>query len=491
MRTRQLLSWAVVAAFGVGLPGRMRSQSVKVYPIDVTRADSIPGRRFNMHQRVQVEIRNLNPFAGNYRILVYEKAYSDSAISQFLAGLGITVPAATPQPKSVADAGVAGRSVGQTLISFAGPLNRMAPSECNADCRAARSVIRQFAAFQDTLAEDEARDVEVRARYQTITSERADADAVMAALGQLVEIVNGRVRAAHQRGAYVPTAKGISATADSLWGKLGCDRVADTVCQALGTVTGQKTGLALRATWRDSLESREEKAQPTLLAAQAMAGQLFVQLLAVGDYDYPTTVDILVQRRPIVPLDLAGLTGGLTGATTSPPNAKDSAGGGSAASDTGFAAGWRTIANPRLSFGERRRIGLGGALVLGPETTTYAIATTDTTRVAIGRREQAFTPLLTLTTRLYSLDCLGMGWALNLHLGVTPSVTTRQTYFAGIGIAFADERIGFMVGYLSLPTQNLIAPDSVGTVVKTGQTTAPTQEGRLGRLAVGVNLRPF
>ncbi|HTX66986.1 MAG TPA: hypothetical protein VMD31_14540, partial [Opitutaceae bacterium] len=143
------------------------------------------------------------------------------------------------------------------------------------------------------------------------------------------------------------------------------------------------------------------------------------------------------------------------------------------------------------SFGQRRRIGLGGALVLGPETTTYAIATTDTTRVAIGRREQAFTPLLTLTTRLYGFDWLGMGWALNLHLGVTPNVTTRQTYFAGIGIAFADERIGIMVGYLSLPIQNLIAPDSVGTVVKTGQTSAPTQDGRLTRLAVGVNLRPF
>jgi len=490
-----LLVAGLAVAAVTGSPGRVRAQ---VDVIDVARPGAVTSKRFTMHQRVHVEIRNLNPFAGTYRILVYEKSYSDSAISQFLSALGITVPAAAPQTKGLAAANVAGGSARNTLAGFSESLSRIPASGCNVDCEAARSLVRRFSAFLDTLSSLEAQDADLLARYQTVTSERADSAEVMTALGQLVEIVRGRVDTLHRRGAYLPTATGISAKADELWGKLGCDHAgADTVCMALGTVTGQKAGLALRAAWRDTLQSREERTLPTLLAAQLMAAQLFVQVMEVGDYDYPTTVDILVQRRPLVPLDLTGVTGVLTGASTAAAGPKDSAGGnapangGAAQPDTGFAGGWRTVANPRLSFGERRRIGLGGALVLGPETTTYAIATTDTTRVAIGRREQALMPLLTLTTRLCGFDWLGMGWALNLHLGVTPNVTTRQTYFAGIGIAFADERIGIMVGYLSLPIQNLIAPDTVGTVVKTGQTSAPTQDGRLTRLAVGVNLRPF
>jgi hypothetical protein len=101
------------------------------------------------------------------------------------------------------------------------------------------------------------------------------------------------------------------------------------------------------------------------------------------------------------------------------------------------------------------------------------------------------TPLLTLTARVLTFDWLGMGWAVNLHVGVSPSVTTRQTYFGGVGFAFADERIGLMVGLLSLPDQELQSSFHLGDKLNTSQTSAPTREGRDWRLAVGLNLRPF
>ena len=81
--------------------------------------------------------------------------------------------------------------------------------------------------------------------------------------------------------------------------------------------------------------------------------------------------------------------------------------------------------------------------------------------------------------------------AVNGHVGVSPSTTTRQTYFLGLGFAFADERMGIMIGALSLPVQRLQPGFKIGDRLNPNQTSAPTQDGRDWRLGVGLNLRPF
>jgi hypothetical protein len=435
-----------------------------------------------MRQRVRVEVRDLNPFAGNYRVVVIEKSYSDSAISNFLAGLGITVPAAQPQPK-----GVVAASDGAALA--AASLRELpVPDRRDANCTAVANVVEQFKALRETLRDLASEDGNVRLFLETVTSERSDSGSVMAALERVEAVLQQRVDQLHH-GTYLQVATAVTSKADSLWNRLDPSWACEASARMdLEAIRAQASGISSWALWRDSLQSFAEKDLPALRTAKAQASKLFVHVFEVGDYDYPTTVDIATQRQPLGPLNFAAVSSQIGEATGSGPAPQ---------TQPVADSSWRTIANPRLSFGQRRRIGLSGALVLGigPPTSTYGTVFRDSAdtfrRIAYSRSERAWAPLLTLTARLWAFKCLDMVCAVNLHVGVAPSVTIRQAYFGGVGFAFADERIGIMVGRLSLPVQELQSGFSVGQLLNASQTTAPTQEGRVERWAVGLNFRPF
>jgi len=494
-----LLVVAVPALAGAGLPAALRGQTPTPFVIDVAKPDSVVGRRFKTRDRFQVQVRNLNPFAGNYRVVVKETAYSDSAIIRFLGGLGVSVAAEAPKSQAAA----ASASAATVAANSARSLLRSPPSCPSADpavIETAQRVAGRFAALVDTLRTLEAQDDTVRERLRAVTSERSVKDSVMRALGSALRIL-ARTESRHGGLPYHVLAAALVSDAENLARLLSA---CPSLHQALSAIVAQRDGVDARTRWRDTLEARLEQQLPALRLAESQAAKLFDHVFAVGDYDQPTTVDIQVQRQPLGPLDfvtavhpIARGTG--TGARLAAENA-DSAGGDSTpapGSPGGFEAGWRTIADVRLAFGDRRRIGLSGALAiaLGPPTSTYGTvyaAVTDTlTSIAVSRHERAVTPLLTLTTRVVRFQCLGMGCAFNLLLGVTPSVTPRQTYFGGIGLAFADERIGLMAGGLSLPVQELAEGFSPGDRLNTEQTSAPTRDARVWRWAVGVNLRPF
>jgi hypothetical protein len=507
MKMARVLLLAVAAVAGTSLPGRVWSQAPTPYTIDVVQPDAVAGRRFYMRERVRVEVRDLNPFAGNYRIVVNEKAYSDSAITNFLAGLGITVPAAAPpSPKGFVGLSLAAASVGDLKARLR--QEDATPAGCDQNCTDLRSealrLVGRFAALQDTLLRLDSQDVFVRAQFQTLTSERSDSSTVMAALGSVIRVLQERVDRRHHYRSFLQEATNITSQVEPLGKRLESCPCAASARTLLDLVNAQKDNVQVWARWRDTLQAQAEKDLPALSAANSQASGMFVHVFEVGDYDYPTTVDIAIQRQPLGALNLAALmarigaaAGGELPQTVSADGSGNPAG--QAPDTAGFGAGWRTIANPRLAFGERRRIGLGGALVLviGPQTKEYGTGFTPTTDSTITetRREPVMKPLLTLTTRLRAFHCprkrVKMECAFNLHMGVSPSVTTRQTYFLGFGFAFADERMGLMAGALSLPVQVLQSGFSSGDKLPPRQTSAPTQDGRVWRLAVGLNLRPF
>ena len=498
MNTRcVLLSAGLAALAGAAWPATIWAQRASDYTIDVTKPEGIVSRRYSMHQRVRVSIQGLNPFAANYRINVYERAYSDSAISQFLAGLGISVPAASPPPAQVSGSRTAATTA---RAGFAALLDPAGAEAARRGCSGTACVyidsavfaLRQYDSLLDTLRIMDEQDVGIRFQYQTIRSERATQDSVMADIRAVVGVLQARASSLHHGLAVRQRATDIVARVAYLRPRLEpCGPTG--VCAALDAIKAQQAGLMTWTGWRDSMLARDEQVLPALDAAVAQAGVLFTQVFEVGDYDYPTTVDIQVLRQPLGPLNFAYLagqlpeaTGGPVPKTSSPPTPS---------ADTGFAGGWRSVGAPRLHFGQRRRIGLSGALVfaIGPETNTYGTAKLDTTgtSITVSRHEHQWVPLLTLTARAVGFDVFRVGCSLNFIAGVTPSVTTRQTYFFGGGLAVADERIAIIVGWLSLPTQDLVPPSKVGDYLVTGQAVAPTQETRVGRLAVGLNLRPF
>jgi hypothetical protein len=494
MKIARILFLAGTAALaGASVPSRAEGQAAKRYPINVANPQSVTGGRFNMHQRLRVEVQGLNPFVGNYRIIVNEKAYSDSAISQFLAGLGISVPVGAPQSREAREgvARASGAAAGlRELLRREDSVRAQCDPACADAQAAARSVVRQFAALEDTLRGLDRQDTVIHSLFRTVTSERSEADSVMAALGSVIEILRQRAYQLHHVRAFSQMAASIASQADALKKRLEPCACAASARAALDTVILRGDDIKVAAGWGDTLLARAGRALPALEVASLQAREMFVHVFEIGDYDYPTTVDIRIQRQPLGPLNFAARPGQETAALTGGTPT------GTGTADTTVEAGWRTVANPRLSFGQRRRIGLGGALVLGigPRTNTFGAAYTETTdsisRITITRRERVWTPLLTLTARLWAVNCFDMVCSFNLHMGIAPSVTTRQTYFGGAGFAFADERVGIMVGLLSVPVQ-MLGSGSPGDKLNRLQASPVTREGRVERWAVGLNLRPF
>jgi hypothetical protein len=500
MKTARLLLVATLSALaGASLPARTWGQSPNPYVIDVARREVAGDQRYVMRERVRVEIHGLNPFAGNYQVLVNETVYSDSAIIRFLAGLGISVAVEVPKSQLVATSATGTGLAADQARSLLAILQARRAVRAPSDCAAASSVMEQLDTLESQLRSLDSQDVAILGHLVTVTSERSDSSAVMAALDAVIANLRERASRRHQRPPFRQRAAVITARAEALLPSLGnCPDVQTT----LRAILDERQSLDIWAAWRDTLEGRTERNLPALETARTQAGKMFVHVLGVGDYDHPTTVDLTVARQPLGPLsfaaragqlaegtaDVAPQTGGDADKPDDPPGAPD-----------GLAAGWRTIANPRLHFGERRRIGLSGALVfaLGPTTSTYGTAfdtATEETNTSIieARRERTVAPLLTLTTRLRAFRCWWkMVCAVNLLFGVSPSVTPRQTYFGGLGFAFADERVGLIVGGLSLPVQELASTFDIGDKLSKNQNGAPTTEGRVWRLAVGFNLRPF
>jgi hypothetical protein len=309
---RVLLLAAVAAVAGTSLPGLVWSQAPTPDTIDVARPDAVAGRRFTMHQRVRVVVQNLNPFAGNYRVVVNEKAYSDSAISNFLAGLGITVPAAAPQPKGVAAASLSA-AVAQASIMGLLPREGLLTPRCDGSCagieRAARTVVERYYALQDTLHALDTTDVRVRSQLLTVTSEQSDSKSVMAALDSVIHVLQDRVDRLHSGQTYLQAAAAITSDAVAQRPRLDACPCAESVRIALDSIIAQQRILSIRASWRDTLQTHAQKDLPALTVAKSQASKIFVHVFEVGDYDYPTTVDIAIQRQPLGPLSFAALVG--------------------------------------------------------------------------------------------------------------------------------------------------------------------------------------
>jgi hypothetical protein len=360
------------------------------------------------------------------------------------------------------------------------------PSHCDPTCAARLdSLVGWFKAFHDSLAHMDSQDVVMRSGYEVMSADTSDIQTVVRELRGVLDTLQKRVDRLHAGAPFQTGANGIDARAGDLWNVVQHYESADPARVTVATIRDRVPDLRRWASWRDTMQVRDTLALLVLRGTQSQLTKLSTQRFEVGDYDFPTTVDVRVQRAPLGTFNYGVVVG--QGVAPQP---------GQTPAEDSFAAGWRTVANPRLHFGERRRIGLSGALVyaMGSDVQSYGIAYTrgDSARIAVTGREPAWAPLLTLTVRLigFNLGFLG-GGAINAHLGMTPSVTPHQTYFFGAGIAAADERVGLVVGVLSLPVKELVAGFNVGDALTTAQKAAPTQDGRQTRWAIGFNLRPF
>ena len=479
------LCLGVVALGNAARPALLHGQTD--YRIDVAQPGAVAGQRFSMHQRVRVTIANLNPFAGSYRVSVFEHGYSDSAITQFLGALGVSVPASSPQPAHVGASIAAVGSAASGIDALRGAVEERKPPCCRQTCidRLDR-LVSGFMALNGALAQLDSHDVAIRRDYAVMASESSSTATVVAALQRVVDTLTRRADRLHQGATYVADATGIRDSANALWSVVGSCGASEPVRATVALIQHAAESLAKWAAWRDTVQVRDTVALAALRGDQMQLTKLSTNTFEVGDYDDPTTVDIRVQRLPPGTFN-AGVLVGQGGAAAPAPGP----------ADTTFAAGWRTVASPRLHFGQRRRIGLSGALVfaIGPETQSYGIVYQgpgDSATIMVTRSEHTLVPLLTLTARMAAFDLrfLGTG-AFDLHLGVTPSVTPRPTYFGGVGLAFADERIGLVAGLLILPVQELATGFSVRDTLAAKQTSAPVRDGRVVRWAFGVNLRPF
>jgi hypothetical protein len=190
--------------------------------------------------------------------------------------------------------------------------------------------------------------------------------------------------------------------------------------------------------------------------------------LQFGDYEYPTTLELRVQQSPAGP-------------------------------DTV----WRTIANPRLNFGGRRRFALGAGLFgsrigtadfsavkrfqsPGDTIAVNVIVETQRTATQVG-------PALALSARIMELP-----WSVpdGVHLVVASAARTEQNkltldFFVGAGLSGMDERAFVVAGWASGQERTLAGGFQEGERLPNTQTVVPTHTSRRGALGVLVTFRLY
>lgn len=475
------------------------------FTIDLAMLQESGALRYHTGDRVRVTVTNMNPFAADYRIVVRTTRFENKAIELFLSGIGIT--AAHPAAPTVDSATVFAPTITSLVapgdvMSFLNSMNSRvsrSPPACGGHIRKADALYGELARLDSTLDAANKLDLAFRRDYASLVSPTATRDVIETTLNRMIAALDTEATLATNRSVSKQRLEILLDSAVIVSNQLKeCGATGSEEETKLATYTPERASLVAKATWWDAQGPGTSDRRDVLNRARSEATSLYSTSFSIGDYDDPTHVDIEVSIAPVGGINAIR---GLVNQATAPATPQDTTitNQHAPAQQTPVASDshdWRMIASPRLHFGERRQISVGGAVVypVWPQVTTRSYqavrAVGDTlSMVSVDDYSHPMLPLLTLNVRLGGGSRCGF-YAL---LGASPTSspgTVKPSYFAGIAVAGFDERVGLTIGALSTPVTILAAGFSEGDKLNSAQAAPPTRVDRKVSLAAGVSLRP-
>jgi hypothetical protein len=484
-RSRDVMRWAGQAVVGAALlsaltgcaPVREASRpQLIVVRVDAAKGTAVPAFRLvAVGDQVRVSVENVNPFVHQYRIHGTQTTYTESAIADFAKLFGLTV--SVPAPSAGA-------------VSFATARSCSAEGTApDADVQAAslRAQTQQLADYRDGLGDalrSVAVDVEQMSLHVSVAQQRLQNPQLPSGtLLALVDSISTAVRPYSRRIAQRASGLADSVTA---YNRGVADLVTVSVrladkypgCTVLADVRAAAAAWTLdTASYRGTVRTLDQYASEiTKLVNAADRVRSSPELTQItrdyGPFDDPTVITLAVQRSSI-------------------------------GSDTV----WRTVATQRISFGGRRRFGIGiGTTLTDVMANDYAVLrryrstlgsspsdSIESVVVQVGASRRQLLPTATLSGRIRSIRSRAID-GVHVIIGTAPrSDPGRLTldYMAGGALSAFSERMLAGVAVVSALERRLVSGLSDGARIPASQTTVPTRTARTFAGAYFVSFRIY
>lgn len=484
---------------GCALRGKGNKADTTTIRIDAAKgAVDTEVHEFPTRGKVAVEIVNANPFVHQYRLRGSQTTYTEGAISEFAKLLGFASITAPPAPTVTNLAGAQwssqwffDRSLGTRASPGTAQCFGVEPPVANTANALAltlaeqrRIVADRGGKVRDGVSALAARVAATGAQVDQASGSLVDHRLTSNVLTQKItvalelaepysrELGERRAQLADSLTAYITSVVDFGKRAREQW-----DRYPS--CAGFAAMVGDAGRWAAdTAIYRGALSriAQHDTAVRAIIASLTKvrsSPEAMTVRYSFGPFADPHTVDVLVQRS-------------LVGQDTV----------------------WRTIANPRLMFGPRRRFAIGiGGMVHKVASATYgtrlrfrreaAEQPEDTTseRVVVQTEaiERQVVPMATLTMRAIPLPFVLLD-GIHLFTGVasrSPGGSLTFDYVLGAALSGADERIMLGLGVVSAEQQRLADGVVLNQRLPASQTDAPIRKVRVGKPALVLVFRLF